>query len=669
MKLLAENMLRFGVKNLNESDVNNILRIISEENEDLPDWSKGGTRTWEKANIKDLVAFVKAVDVKSGASYVNSETYKAMMDWFSANDSAESRASLKAWVFDNIVYGSNQQPKIKKRDLKNDPTLGQDLGTVSQALTSLSTWGDAKYYQNPKNGEALKSYITKLQQEITAYNKKGISFANTKAVRTFILEIRTIIKDLTLLYKTAQAQKKKLDQITDSDIENASTKSYDSVQAVIERFSDLIKDGGFGYEFDINTDDGDVKVDMTKTGANLTAIKLKVLQNLRQSVIDAEGEEAAKNFAKALKSAKKIYITNQMSEIKSGWTEYTNITKQTGTSDIITPAFCFPPNNVSGEERSVQGASMFTDDGTTLTDVGIQGIEASVNQAAEFIRTYAQKVEEIKSQVEDPDNANLEIVSFTYAAYSSTSWVRTRYKGKNKDGEVIKGKFNDKNNEPLARDRYTAMIDELKRALEENEVVIEGENTYLSDYEAEPAAGPAEVYIKPNQGPKWREMGGTIPQTGQQVTIQDYGPLYQQAYARNNELTPQQFYAARNRDAAINATKYVGSGLTISPEQLNQEYESVYGPYRQTTCAFNIVLRMPTLIAKEETIQDFVVGGTAEMLISVDFPVGVDWTGIKRNIKKKFRKFKGKLTGGGGRPGAAPMPVFKGRSTACPSWG
>ena len=59
------------------------------------------------------------------------------------------------------------------------------------------------------------------------------------------------------------------------------------------------------------------------------------------------------------------------------------------------------------------------------------------------------------------------------------------------------------------------------------------------------------------------------------------------------------------------------------------------------------------------------------MLIDVQFPAGVDWTGMKRKFKRGVKKIGTgiKKMGGGSRSGGAPMPVFKGRSTGCPSWG
>jgi hypothetical protein len=624
MKLLAENMLRFGIKNLNESDINNILQIISEQNEDLTDWSEGGKKSWENAKLSLIIKFVKEVDAKSGGAFLNMPEYQAMMEWFSKNDSKGTRASLKAWVFDNIVF-SGKQPKVKKKDQQ------EDLGTISQALTSLLTWAGTKYYQNPKNAELLKSYITKLQQEISAYNKKGLSFTNTDTVRDFILNIRIIVKDLTLLYKTAQSKSKKLDQVTSDDTEDG-TEYYNSFNEVLQYFNEYLKDGGFATDFDISTDGGDVKVDLTKTGANLSQIKTNVISSLRKSVVDAEGQKALDNFANALRSAKSILITNQMSEIKAGWTEYTKITQEAVLSDVTSPVFCYPASSVpAGAERDAMGQSMFGDNSITITDEARTSLNEQIQQAAAFIQEYKQKVEAIKNQVqgEVPD---MEIISFQYSAYSSTSTVNTTYGDK-------RGRSNKNNNIKLATDRYNAMVTSMKELIEENDV--------LSEFDVE---GPSEQYVLPNVGPEWMSVGGKMP-NGQEVKIENYGPLFQQAYARNSNITPQQFY-----------------GLRSTP-QLKEEYESVYAKFRQSTCAFVIQLRIPEVLAKQELIQSFVVGGTPEMLIDVDFPAGVDWTGMKRDMKRGLRKVKKGLSNiGGGRSGSAPRPAFKGRTTNCPIW-
>ncbi len=637
--ILAENMLRFGVKNLTESNVNNILQLLAEQNEDLTDWSQGGKYTWE--NAKDfglIIKFVQEVDAKSGGAFLQMEEYKAMMAWFAKNDSKETRASLKAWVFDNIVFGGAKQPELNKKDLKKDPTLGQDLGTISQALTNLEQIiTDPQLYSDTNISNNLKKYIQRLQQEIKAYNAKGLSFTDSVDVREFIKELMLIGSDVKIVInkiKNSSNTNVKLDKAGDSFWETA--QYYSSVKEILKYFAEMFSDkeyAGLASKLSIDTDNDDIKVDITKSGANLSQIKTNVISSLRKSVIDAQGQKALSNFSKAIMAAKSISITNQMSEIKAGWSEYTEITKEATMSDVSSPIFCYPPLNIpEGEQRSAMGQSMFADNSISVSSQAETALNAQIQAAAAFIQEYQQKVESIKAQV-NTDVPDMEIISFQYAAYSSTSTVNTKY-GKSK-------RSNKANNIPLATDRYNAMIAKMKELIENNDT--------LNEFEVE---GPSEQFIYPNIGPEWMSVGGKL-QDGTQLTIKNYGPLFQQAYARDPKITPQRFY-----------------GLRSTP-QLKQEYESVYAKYRQSTCAFTIQLRIPELLAKQEVIQDFLVGGTPEMLINVDFPAGVDWTGMKRKFKRGVRKIGTgiKKMGGGSRSGGAPMPVFKGRSTGCPSWG
>lgn len=636
--ILAENMLRFGVKNLTESNVNNILQLLTEQNEDLTDWSQGGKYTWE--NAKDfglIIKFVQEVDAKSGGAFLQMEEYKAMMAWFAKNDSKETRASLKAWVFDNIVFGGAKQPELNKKDLKKDPTLGQDLGTISQALTNLEQIiTDPQLYSDTNISNNLKKYIQRLQQEIKAYNAKGLSFTDSVDVREFIKELMLIGSDVKIVInkiKNSSNTNVKLDKAGSSFWETA--QYYSSVKEILEYFAEIFsgEDAGLAKILTVDTDGGDLKVDITKSGANLSQIKTNVISSLRKSVIDAQGQKALDNFSKAIMAAKSISITNQMSEIKAGWSEYTEITKEATMSDVSSPIFCYPPLNIpEGEQRSAMGQSMFADNSISISSQAENALNAQVQAAAAFIQEYQQKVESIKAQV-NTDVPDMEIISFQYAAYSSTSTVNTKY-GKSK-------RSNKANNIPLATDRYNAMIAKMKELIENNDT--------LNEFEVE---GPSEQFIYPNIGPEWMSVGGKL-QDGTQLTIKNYGPLFQQAYARDPKITPQRFY-----------------GLRSTP-QLKQEYESVYAKYRQSTCAFTIQLRIPELLAKQEVIQDFLVGGTPEMLIDVQFPAGVDWTGMKRKFKRGVKKIGTgiKKMGGGSRSGGAPMPVFKGRSTGCPSWG
>ena len=630
--ILAENMLRFGVKNLTESNVNNILQLLTEQNEDLTDWSEGGKKTWEKAKLELIIKFVKEVDAKSGGSFLNMPEYEAMMAWFAKNDSKETRASLKAWVFDNIVFGGAKQPKVKKKDQK------EDLGTISQALTNLEQIITVpQLYSDTNIANNLKKYIQQLQQEIKAYNAKGLSFTDSDDVRDFIKQLMLIGSDVKIVInkiKNSSNTNVKLDKAGDSFWEDA--EYYSSVKEILEYFVDIFsgEDAGLAKILTVDTDGGDLKVDMTKSGANLSQIKTNVISSLQKSVIDAEGKKALSNFSKAIMAAKSISITNQMSEIKSGWAEYTEITKEATMSDISSPIFCFPPLNIpQGEQRNAMGRSMFADNSISVSSQAETALNAQIQAAAAFIQEYQQKVEAIKAQV-NTDVPDMEIISFQYSAYSSTSTVNTTYGDKRR-------RSNKANNIPLATGRYNAMIAKMKELIENNDT--------LNEFDVE---GPSEQFLYPNVGPEWMSVGGKLPD-GTQITIKDYGPLFQQAYARDPKITPQRFY-----------------GLRSTP-QLKQEYESVYAKYRQSTCAFTIQLRIPELLAKQEVIQDFLVGGTPEMLIDVQFPAGVDWTGMKRKFKRGVKKIGTgiKKMGGGSRSGGAPMPVFKGRSTGCPSWG
>ena len=82
-RIIKENMLRFGTKNLTYEHLGNIISEQTTEDPDLSkyDWSKMGSISWNNAPIKSLVNYVRAVD--AGKSYTNYEIYEliACMDW------------------------------------------------------------------------------------------------------------------------------------------------------------------------------------------------------------------------------------------------------------------------------------------------------------------------------------------------------------------------------------------------------------------------------------------------------------------------------------------------------------------------------------------------------------------------------------------------------------
>jgi hypothetical protein len=74
-----------------------LSNLLKEQNEKkFTDWSEGGTKTWENADIKKLIQFIREQDITFAFS--RSPIYNAMLDWFEDHPDTKTRESLKSWA-------------------------------------------------------------------------------------------------------------------------------------------------------------------------------------------------------------------------------------------------------------------------------------------------------------------------------------------------------------------------------------------------------------------------------------------------------------------------------------------------------------------------------------------------------------------------------------------
>ena len=87
-------------------------------------------------------------------------------------------------------------------------------------------------------------------------------------------------------------------------------------------------------------------------------------------------------------------------------------------------------------------------------------------------------------------------------------------------------------------------------------------------------------------------------QTVQTFQLPHMVQMFQEAYKRDNTLTPQFFYGNRGTDWAKKASQKLGR--EISQQELSQEYNDIYGPFRMNLAGISVTLRKPTIVTKEE---------------------------------------------------------------------
>ena len=84
--ILAENLLRFGVKNLTIENKSSLLTEQTEPDLSSVDWSKGGSITWDDAKVSDIIKYIMARDANQ--QYQQFEVYAPIFNWFEDNETA-----------------------------------------------------------------------------------------------------------------------------------------------------------------------------------------------------------------------------------------------------------------------------------------------------------------------------------------------------------------------------------------------------------------------------------------------------------------------------------------------------------------------------------------------------------------------------------------------------
>ena len=67
--------------------------LFEQDEKEYIDWTENGSKTWETANIKNIIEYIKQRD--SSSEFSNSPIYPSMLQWFLDHDNEETRKSLK----------------------------------------------------------------------------------------------------------------------------------------------------------------------------------------------------------------------------------------------------------------------------------------------------------------------------------------------------------------------------------------------------------------------------------------------------------------------------------------------------------------------------------------------------------------------------------------------
>ena len=636
-KEYRENVTSFD-KLLEEKMIKKYL-LKEEDGEDpkFSDWSNGGKVNWENAKLKNIIEYISEVDKYFGGTYLNNPSYTTMMDWFEENDSPNVRNSLKEWMFGDIYYGIKKSEDVKQTK-KNvvapdefDKNLQVELATILDTaskinLTTLNIT-DSEGTVDKTLTKDIKTLISsrtleKLTKELISLNKGNVF------LKKEILE--PLKTNLNVLISYA----------------NNTNPTDDDIYAITDVVDYLLN---FNLEekeeigLDISDDDYDVKIDVDAD--KRIGIKNSLMKKL-SAEIKTVGEDT---YSKLLKRIINIKITdepNELSQFKIEGEQKGIPIMTEGDSEM----FQYPPTDTPEGERNNLGNNFFRDDGTDMGEKAIAGIREQVRLLKKFIDDQDSEVEAQRTENGLDEEFKLEVSAIGIFVYSSTSKVRTTYKSKDKS-------FSEGNNIKLAEDRSSAIENTVRNILKQ--FGLDEYNIIL-----------ASRIEKPNTGPGWAKLDGKYAD-GSDVPITAYGAMFQEAYKKNNKLTPQLFYGNRGNDWAKKASKILGR--EIPQQELSQEYNDIYGPFRMNLAGISVTLRKPTIVTKEEVGEDYLViavpGMGLEFEANEEFSFRDTWDNFKRGIKKLKKKIKKKFKFNPPRRNYNKGPKWDGKlHTGCPKW-
>ncbi len=616
-------------------------RLINEQETDEPelfDWTKGGKFSWENAKIKSIVKYVESVDNYFNAPYKDSEIYQSMLAWFEANDSVETRKSLRSWLFGDIYYGiskskGNQKKKGSSEDQNQfDRDLNKKLKGVFVTAIDIA---------NKVNDPNIKTAIGKLNTELVEMQKNNILIAKDE-----IMDILDLIEPFIVVNNSSYTP---IHPDLDVDVDDKE-KIYNDIKNRYKELKDTLK----------GTSSAGLEVDVDEKDEVLVTVKpeeaIRYRKNVLTELIDVinKGKVKEKNITEISKMfayVDDIDIFNDASDSIVGWEKDVKTEKipRMVTGEI--PVVQYPPNPET-EKGSEEARDLFPDDGDKLSDKARKAIQLIMKEIRDMINEKEAEVEELRKQhPKIAEDLNIEILSLDLYAYSSTSKVRTAYGSNSKN-------YSEANNVALAE----ARINTMKNA------AIRGANTFLKGYVDD--INDVLSQTKPNVGPGWNKLDGVFADgTAVPLNSEYYGKMFIDAYKRyekstSKKLTPRQFFGNRSKNSAALASKL--TGYKISQQELVEEYENVYSPYRMATFGIGVTLRMPDVFIVNSESENFIVAVTPNLGIKVDVSTSFDWKSWRkstgRKIKKFFRKFKIKKR----RPKGKVIDFSKVCKTCCP---
>jgi len=590
------------------------VSLLKEQNEKkFTDWSEGGTKKWENADIKKLIQFIREQD--STFAFSRSPIYNAMLEWFQDHPDTKTRESLKSWAGSKAFSSGGESNEKDYVSFANNILSMTNPNSTGGRRKKLENFVNITKDSNLKtSAQNILKQLDRINKEYKEFKRKGV-FPSTEFSKEVYDELTNLINGI------------KVDgTLTQIDGETVDLNSILSNLTSFDIISSAKESGNVSIESDENS--------KTQIIAQLNVSAAEKLND--KNFLDGFFRGVKPTLEGMILKAKAIEITESNVEIVAQYKDAKVKEKSLGRQ-LAVKTFTYPQENLDQNKRNELAMNMFPDDGDQLGQEGENGLKSMVDEA---LQVY-------NSAIAEDEGAELKTINIR--VYSSTSKVRTMYKS---------DKYSEQNNKQLATARANIIEKRIKELIDETDLSnAENVVTILKVVDA-------------NRGPGWNDQI-SVDLAGQPMdfaTAYANAPLYVAAHNKYPKLTARQFYGGRDNKAAAYATKLIGNNVSV--EDLEIEYENVYAKWRYCMGGIDLNMYVAKSIIESDPEQDFVVavagGLSAQIEWRGDYEDDGGGGGRKKRRKNKntfWKKVYLRLTGQRG----GKAQVFK-RKINCPVW-
>lgn len=627
-KRLSENMLRFGVKNLNETSIDNLTikyqsNIINDYFSDSTYYDKFGVLVenafflQEQTKMRQAMSAVRRA-VQSTPLMVKWQNWRTKrfikknglptQQELMAKDSEQVKATQGYQQVMYLLYSKRTMDPASIMFWNGAPALGGD--------------------ENPADADEMQRIINQLSR----FN--GITIpSNTKGETDIQVNLTAFIDALKKLYE--QRVFLTADDLIESLFDSKSGEALNAIMtlAIYNEYSGdrfQVTDAEFPQQFK--------DVFETETGLSLNIamqVDLKRLENFASKLIVAAGGKEGRGrrntgavdslatYEVGITDADKIKICQGVTtQLVTDKESYPKLKLEDYTDFYIGPDELSIKSNIIVSKEKVGGETVevvgtyysYPDNPNDPAQANV--IFGNDDNATEWENT-GPFVDSVRQKIDAIQKDGWTILRVEYNAGARSSRVgTTKYNGKT-EAQKTQG------NERLCKERANGITTSLTPIFKQ----------LLPD--AALMAGNANLH--PNEGPGWYEYD---------TAGESYGPLYESYRQANPDAEPIDFYMARTikGQPGPNFSKVQANGFKGTHQQIKDEYEQVYGPHRGTYAGYALYCYQETpSIDKPQSQPDFEIKTTGTWFFALQYNVVTIrdvGRSTKRWIKSRWRKVR-----------------------------